>query len=460
MKSVSDQLKTILKDRNYRVASAPRIITQWIAGKCFNHSEKTAVLVDLLLISRFNLSQSPQGENQVTDVLDQHCAAFMNEVKNEFDALKESKDGGNLHILETLGKLFPKMEMRKMALPMLRAAVHRINGNVATFRVTPIVLTDDETADSLNLNDSSREWLLAFGDQRRYNIYVVPIRKLGKFLDKEKESVRRVVEKLSTANINHLGWPLSISQKMFAILGCFWGFAALDTILRTNIFPLTEYWPSFMILSLAVLMGAISSIIIGGIKLAKALENRFILPIESDEVLVPSLVDPGNSLYSGSTEKSLSDLPSYSTARDLNAHLKAFSRSLGEARSHFENGAYASYLVEAQSALHSALKAKHFELTNNSSDILSFSQLVNKLRRSGLTLPHDEVIKKWTEIAERAPRNQDNIDFKTAKGYLLYLSKFVSLLKPFGKRRVFSGSTHSKMRKEEHRKDPIPSVLT
>ncbi|MFX1352030.1 MAG: HEPN domain-containing protein [Promethearchaeota archaeon] len=460
MKNVSDRLFEILEDRDYRVAQTPGITNRWIGTKYYTHSEKKASLVDLLIISKLDPSRMALAMNRVADALDQHCSAFMSEIKSEFDALKTNEGNSNSHLLQTLKRLIPRLEPRKISLPMSKALIHRIDGNTVTFQVNPIILVDDESTSSLDLRNSSGEWFVAFGNHERYKMHIVPISKFEKFLEAKAESAKKMVEQLSEGGINRLTKPLSISQKVFTILGCVWGLLALDIVLKTNIIPLNLYWSSLLIGSLAISMVAIALIMIGGIKFRRTREDHFILPTESHQVLQPSIASRIKTECSESDEQFPLNLPKSTTAKSLNDCLGDFKKTLKHAKSDFENRAFSSFFVKAQSALYSALKAKYFELTNRSPGILSFSQLVNVLRKNELTLPSDKEIGKWTKTVELALLDKDNISFKTAKDYLVYLSRFISTLKPFEDRGNSRKSVYSKTQEKDPHEDLISNMPT
>jgi len=291
-------------------------------------------------------------------------------------------------------------------------------------------------------------------------MYIVPMKKFEKFLDAKTESAKKTVEQLSEGEINRLTKPLSVSQKVLTILGCVWGLLALDIVLKTNMIPLNLYWSGLLIVSLAILMGAIASIIIGGIKFREIHKDHFILPTESYQVLQPSIISKIKIDYSKSDRQFPLNLPKSSTAKNLDDCLRDFKKNLKEAKSDFENRAFVSFFVKAQSALYSALKAKYFELTNRSPGILSFSQLVNMLRKNELPLPADKEIGKWTKTVELALLDKDSISFKIAKDYLLYLSRFISSLKPFEDRSISPRSVPSKTQEVNRRKDLVSNMPT
>ena len=243
-------------------------------------------------------------------------------------------------------------------------------------------------------------------------------------------------------------------------MGCVWGLVALDIIFKTNIIPLDLYWSSLLIASLAILMGSIASIVIGGIKFRKIHKDRFILQTESHQVLQPSIIGKINTDYSGSDGQFPLSLPRSSTKWNLDDCLRDFETNLKEAKLDFENKAFNSFFVKAQSALYSALKAKYFELTNRSPGILSFSQLANILRKNEFALPSDKEIGKWANTVELALLDKDSTDFKIARDYLLYLSRFISSLKPFRNRSISPRLVDNKTKGEIRRKDLISNTPT
>ncbi|MFX0097261.1 MAG: hypothetical protein ACFE7E_05830 [Candidatus Hodarchaeota archaeon] len=457
MEEVSDQLFEILEGRNYKVAHATGIAAHWIATKHYTHSKENTSLVDLLIISKLTPSQRVLAMNQVADALDHHCATFMNEVKNEFDAIIASEGSGNSHTLQTLKRLIPGLETRKISLPMLRTTVYRIDENVVTFQVNPIILVGDESASSLDLGNCSREWLVASGNHGRYRMYIVPMKKLTGFLDAKTESAKETVEQLPKGRINRLTRPLSVSQKILTILGCVWALIALDIIFKTNMIPLNLYWSSLLIVSLAILIGAIASIIIGGIRFGGIHKDHFILPTEPHQLSYPSTISGIKTEYANSDRQFPLTLPKSSSAKN-NYYLRDFKKSLKEAKSDFESRAFTSFFVKAQSALYSALQAKYFELTKQSPGILSFSQLVNKLRRNGLRIPSNRDIGKWTKMVELSLLDKNDTSFRIAKDYLLYLSRFITSLKPFEDRNISQKPIYGKMQEENRQKDSVSNV--